>query len=202
MPGAGLGRLALWWHLRTRHGLDHALPVIPAGQTPGMVLYVSPDAIRAEAQILRRLSQADPGLRIIRIPGPDGDDVGLDAQGAAQVLDRAHAAAVLLIGSSLPPALIAAPMTAILTRLPQPIERATWSTNASDSRNSTSARPSATRWLSASFRILFFRDDFDVQVETRGRGSEIHVRSMSRTGRSDLGTNRRRVDAFLECLDT
>ncbi|MEO1911786.1 MAG: glycosyltransferase N-terminal domain-containing protein [Paracoccus sp. (in: a-proteobacteria)] len=108
MPGAGLGRLALWWHLRTRHGLDPALPVIPAGQAPGLVLHVSPDAIRAEAQILRRLSQADPGLRIIRIPDPEGDDVGLDAQGAAQVLDRAHAAAVLLIGSSLPPALIAA----------------------------------------------------------------------------------------------
>ena len=62
-------------------------------------------------------------------------------------------------------------------------------------------RDDATRWLSADFRILFFTDDFDVQVEAQGRCSVIHVRSMSRTGRSDLGTNRRRVDAFFECLD-
>ncbi|WP_108501794.1 3-deoxy-D-manno-octulosonic acid transferase [Paracoccus indicus] len=108
MPGAGLGRLALWWHLRTRHGLDPALPAIPAGQAPGLVLHVSADAARAEAQILRRLTQADPDLRIIRIPDPDGDDAGCDPQAAAQLLDRAHAGVVLLIGSDLPAALIAA----------------------------------------------------------------------------------------------
>ncbi|WP_378942019.1 3-deoxy-D-manno-octulosonic acid transferase [Paracoccus sp. R86501] len=108
MPGAGLGRLALWWHLRTRHGLDPALPAIPAGQTPGLVLHVSPDAARAEAQILRRMTQADPDLRIIRIPDPDGDDAGVDPQAAGQLLDRAHAGVVLLIGTDLPAALIAA----------------------------------------------------------------------------------------------
>lgn len=111
MPGAGLGRLALWWHLRAQHGTDPALPVIPAGQGPGLVLHVSGDAARAEAQILRRLSQARPDLRIIRIPDPDGDDAALDAVAAAQLLDRAQPAAILLIGTALPPALVSAAST-------------------------------------------------------------------------------------------
>ncbi|MDN5569443.1 MAG: 3-deoxy-D-manno-octulosonic acid transferase, partial [Paracoccus sp. (in: a-proteobacteria)] len=108
MPGAGLGRLALWWHLRAQHGTDPALPAIPAGHGPGLVLHVSATALRAEAQILRRLSQLGPDLRIIRIPETDGDDAALDAEASAQLLDRAHASAVLLIGTDLPPALIAA----------------------------------------------------------------------------------------------
>jgi 3-deoxy-D-manno-octulosonic-acid transferase len=111
MPGAGLGRLALWWHLRARQGTDPALPVIPAGTGPGLVLHISADAARAEAQILRRLSQACPDLRIIRIPDLDGDDAALDAQASGQLLDRAQPAAVLLIGTALPPALITAAYT-------------------------------------------------------------------------------------------
>jgi 3-deoxy-D-manno-octulosonic-acid transferase len=108
MPGAGLGRLALWWHLHAQHGTDPALPVIPAGNGPGLVLHISADAARAEPQVLRRLSQARPDLRIIRIPDPDGDDAAYDAEASAQLLDRSQPAAVLLIGAQLPPALIAA----------------------------------------------------------------------------------------------
>lgn len=111
MSGAGLGRLALWWQLRTQPGTDPALPVIPAGQGPGLILHVSGDALRAEAQILRRLFQARPDLRIIRLPDPDGDDAALDADAAAQLLERALPAAILLIGTALPPALISAAST-------------------------------------------------------------------------------------------
>jgi uncharacterized protein (DUF1499 family) len=50
-----------------------------------------------------------------------------------------------------------------------------------------------TRWFG-------FRDDVVVRVRPDGVGSRVDVRSVSRVGRSDLGTNARRIRAFLESL--
>ena len=51
-----------------------------------------------------------------------------------------------------------------------------------------------TRW----FR---FKDDIVIRVTANGAGSRIDIRSMSRLGRSDLGTNARRIRTFLRALD-
>lgn len=122
MATAGLGQLGLWLHLRGRGGqaaaLSAALPRVPPGTGPALVLHVSPDAPHAEQQVLRRLMTLRPDLRVIRLavapgtgadtgtdPGPDpGDDPVL----MRQLLDSARPRALLLIGSSLPVALIAA----------------------------------------------------------------------------------------------
>ncbi|MDX1530341.1 MAG: DUF1499 domain-containing protein [Rhodothermales bacterium] len=56
------------------------------------------------------------------------------------------------------------------------------------------------RELHATFRVLFFTDDLHLRVDPDGPGSVLHVRSASRTGRSDLGVNRRRVEALLRAL--
>ena len=45
-----------------------------------------------------------------------------------------------------------------------------------------------------------FRDDVAVAVAPRSAGSRLHVRSASRTGYSDLGVNRRRVQRLLDRL--
>ena len=45
-----------------------------------------------------------------------------------------------------------------------------------------------------------FKDDVVVRVRARNGGSRVDVRSLSRIGGSDLGTNARRVRAFLERL--
>lgn len=50
-----------------------------------------------------------------------------------------------------------------------------------------------TRWFG-------FRDDVVVRVRPDGAGSRVDVRSVSRVGRSDLGTNARRIRAFLDSL--
>jgi len=50
-----------------------------------------------------------------------------------------------------------------------------------------------TRWFG-------FRDDIVVRVRPDGSGSRVDVRSVSRVGRSDLGTNARRILRFLEAL--
>jgi uncharacterized protein (DUF1499 family) len=50
-----------------------------------------------------------------------------------------------------------------------------------------------TRWLG-------FRDDVVVRIRPDGAGSRVDVRSASRVGVSDLGTNARRIRAFLDAL--
>jgi uncharacterized protein (DUF1499 family) len=52
----------------------------------------------------------------------------------------------------------------------------------------------------AVFRVLLFRDDVEVAVTPHEYGAVLHVRSASRTGRGDLGVNRRRVNALLTRL--
>lgn len=47
-----------------------------------------------------------------------------------------------------------------------------------------------------------FKDDVVVRVTPRGDGSLIDVRSASRVGRSDAGTNARRIRSYLDRLDT
>jgi len=51
-----------------------------------------------------------------------------------------------------------------------------------------------TRWFG-------FRDDVVVRVATDGTGTRVDVRSVSRVGRSDLGTNARRIRRFLAGLE-
>ncbi len=50
-----------------------------------------------------------------------------------------------------------------------------------------------TRWFG-------FKDDVVIRVEPEGEGARIDVRSVSRVGKSDLGTNARRVAAYLQSL--
>lgn len=45
-----------------------------------------------------------------------------------------------------------------------------------------------------------FKDDVIVRIEPDGSGSRIDVRSVSRVGKSDVGTNAKRIRAYLEML--
>jgi uncharacterized protein (DUF1499 family) len=50
--------------------------------------------------------------------------------------------------------------------------------------------------------IMGFRDDVTIRVRADGEGSRIDVRSASRYGRHDLGTNAARIRSLLEDIDT
>ena len=60
------------------------------------------------------------------------------------------------------------------------------------------------RRAEAVYRVaLVFKDDVDVAVRERDSGGSIlYVRSASRMGYSDLGVNRRRVERFLEAVES
>ncbi|WP_022705722.1 3-deoxy-D-manno-octulosonic acid transferase [Paracoccus zeaxanthinifaciens] len=108
MAGSGLGRLGLWWHLRQGRDNAQALPRIPQGAGPVLLMHVAPDARQAEAQVRRRLTQARPELRIVDLsPEDDQPDPAGDPSLIEALIDRARPVAVLALGNALPPALIA-----------------------------------------------------------------------------------------------
>ncbi|SNR23246.1 3-deoxy-D-manno-octulosonic acid transferase [Paracoccus sediminis] len=99
--GWGIGRLGLWMQLRRMAGQDSPpAPEIPQGPGPLLLVHVAADARLAFAQVQRRLMRARPDLRILD-PGDPGPQ-------AANALMRADPAALLLLGSDLPPVLISA----------------------------------------------------------------------------------------------
>jgi hypothetical protein len=52
----------------------------------------------------------------------------------------------------------------------------------------------------ATTRLLRFKDDIVVRLRESGAATRVDVRSKSRLGRGDLGTNARRIRRFLEAL--
>lgn len=94
--GWGIGRLGLWMQLRRTAGQNGAPPPdIPQGSGPLLLVHVSADARLAFAQVQRRLMRARPDLRIL--------DLGDPGPLAAETLMKAGPAALLLLGSDLPP---------------------------------------------------------------------------------------------------
>ena len=56
--------------------------------------------------------------------------------------------------------------------------------------------------IEATDTTLFFgfNDDVVIRVTTAPSGSRVDVRSLSRIGRSDMGTNARRIEQYLQAL--
>jgi hypothetical protein len=62
---------------------------------------------------------------------------------------------------------------------------------AADERQGTIEAVATTRWFG-------FKDDVAVRISPAGAGSRVDVRSKSRLGRSDLGTNAKRIQELLD----
>ena len=108
MAMSGLGRLGLWLHLRGTAQTDAARISLPEGSGPVLIMHVSAGAQRAAAQVEARLISSRPTLRILRL-GDDGNSgPGTDIHAARALLDAAKPDAMLLLGTDLPAALIAA----------------------------------------------------------------------------------------------
>ena len=55
--------------------------------------------------------------------------------------------------------------------------------------------------MHAVYTVFFFKDDVHVSIQLHDNKSVLFIRSASRTGRSDLGVNRRRVRKILKTLN-
>ena len=91
------------------------------------------------------------------------------------------------------PVLLALPRREAFARALTAAQAMGWEVVGRDPASGTIEAVDSTRWFG-------FKDDIAVRVSATPPGSRIDVRSKSRVGRSDLGTNARRIRAYLEQL--
>jgi uncharacterized protein (DUF1499 family) len=72
-------------------------------------------------------------------------------------------------------------------------QRMGWELVAADQASGRIEATDTTTWFG-------FKDDIVVRVTSWGSGARVDMRSVSRVGRSDVGTNARRIREFLDAL--
>jgi uncharacterized protein (DUF1499 family) len=92
-----------------------------------------------------------------------------------------------------PLVLPATPPAAAFTRARDAAREAGWTIVAADSAAGRVEATATTGWFG-------FKDDVVVRIRPEGQGSRVDVRSVSRVGTSDVGTNARRIRAYLDRL--
>lgn len=91
------------------------------------------------------------------------------------------------------PVLVSMPPPAAFARALAAAEAMGWEVVGRDAQAGTIEAVDQTKWFG-------FKDDIAIRVTSAAGGSRIDVRSKSRVGRGDLGTNARRIRAYLQQL--
>jgi len=91
---------------------------------------------------------------------------------------------------NLRPLELALPPKAAFARAVQIAKDEGWDLTALDESRGTIEAVVTTRWFG-------FQDDLAIRIAPAGAGSRVDMRSKSRVGRSDVGTNARRIEEFL-----
>lgn len=91
------------------------------------------------------------------------------------------------------PVMLSVPPREAFERAVKAAESMGWEVVGRDAAAGTLEAVDTTKWFG-------FRDDIAVRVSAADGGSRIDVRSKSRVGRSDIGTNARRIRAYTERL--
>jgi uncharacterized protein (DUF1499 family) len=91
------------------------------------------------------------------------------------------------------PLMLATPPQAAFERAQAVAQQMGWNIVASDAAAGRLEATDTTAWFG-------FHDDIVVRVAAAPNGSRVDVRSVSRVGRSDIGTNAKRIRSFLEKL--
>lgn len=117
--------------------------------------------------------------------GPDQNSI---AYGGAKVADmqRQNFPAVAPLISEQPPKAVFSAVMAL-------VANAGWDVASIDANSMTIEATAQTFWFG-------FKDDIIIKVTPQGAGSRVDMRSQSRIGRGDAGTNARRVEQFLTAL--
>ena len=91
------------------------------------------------------------------------------------------------------PKMLEVPPTVAFSRALETAERMGWTLVANDPAEGRIEATDTTFWYG-------FKDDIVIRVTPAGAGSRVDVRSVSRMGRSDIGTNARRIRRYLAKL--
>ena len=94
----------------------------------------------------------------------------------------------------LAPLTLAVPPDAAFTRALTAAQEMGWEIVNADQASGRIEATDTTTWFG-------FKDDIVVRLTSWGSGTRVDVRSVSRVGRSDVGTNARRIREFLETLE-
>ena len=93
----------------------------------------------------------------------------------------------------LAPATVSTPPGETFTRALAAAQRMGWQIVSADASSGRIEATDTTRWFG-------FKDDVVVRLTPWGAGTRVDLRSVSRVGRSDAGTNARRIEEFLDRL--
>ena len=91
------------------------------------------------------------------------------------------------------PKMLEVPPQVAFARALETAERMGWTLVANDPAEGRIEATDTTFWYG-------FKDDIVIRVTRAGAGSRVDVRSVSRVGRSDIGTNARRIRRYLDKL--
>lgn len=120
------------------------------------------------------------------VPLREGSPNGLERDAAVMLQQREGY-------PDLAPLTLPEPSTQVLARARDTAERLGWTIVNVDERGGIIEATDTTRWFG-------FTDDVAVRITPWGTGTRVDVRSVSRVGRSDVGTNARRIRTFLAAL--
>jgi len=149
------------------------------------------------ALIVGLASAAVPLDYVRRVKGlPYINDISTDTERPPQFSPpkayESHFAELQRIGyPDLRPLDLALPPQQAFARAAEAARAAGWEITALDESAGRIEAVATTRWFG-------FKDDVVIRVAPAGAGSRVDMRSKSRVGRSDVGTNARRIRAFLE----
>jgi uncharacterized protein (DUF1499 family) len=117
--------------------------------------------------------------------------------GAANTLDRSPQLAEQQRAAypDLAPITVPTPIGQTFDRALAAAQRAGWEIVTADKGSGRIEATDTTRWFG-------FKDDVVVRLTPWGAGTRVDVRSVSRIGRGDIGTNARRVRKYLQMLQS
>lgn len=95
----------------------------------------------------------------------------------------------------LAPITLPQPPAEVFDRALAAAQQAGWEIVTADKASGRIEATDTTRWFG-------FKDDVVVRLTPWGSGTRVDVRSVSRVGRSDVGTNARRIEQYLEALQS
>jgi uncharacterized protein (DUF1499 family) len=133
-------------------------------------------------------TDTDDPPALVTLRAARGPHMNTADYGGPEIAAQQHAAY-----PDLHPLLLAEPPGEAFERAEAAARRLGWEIAAADRKSGHIEATDTTLWFG-------FKDDVVIRVRPEGMGSRIDVRSVSRVGKSDVGTNARRIRDFLRQL--